>query len=98
MRSVTVGAVLATATPGGITIESERRVSTRCELGVIDGASGRWAGRAINRESSIESGASTTPITEAWAIKSAAVGYVIAAAAITTITATNIQGRVRTGK
>ncbi len=97
-RSVTVGEVLPAAPTGGMMIESVRGVNTRCELAVMDGASWRRVGRAINRERSIESRASTTPIAEAWAISSAAVGYAIAAAAIMMIAKTNIEGLVRTGK
>ena len=87
VRSETVGAVLAAATDGG----HYDRIGTRCEHSLRTGRDRRrqraasWA-EPSNRERSIESGASTTPIAEAWAINSAAVGYAIAAAAITTMT------------
>jgi hypothetical protein len=91
VRSVTVGAVLPAAATGGMTIESARGVSIRRELGAKVCVNGRRPGPAINRVSSMETGASTIPMAVAWAISKAAVGYAMAVAAITMITATSVQ-------
>ena len=65
VRSVTVGAVLAPATTGGMTIESARGVNIRRELGAKVCVNGRRLGPDVRRQSRIERGASTNPMTEA---------------------------------
>ena len=73
MRREAVGAVLA-AENGGTNIGSVRGITIRCELGETMGTTEVRAGRAANRESTNETAANTTPMSEACASSRAAVG------------------------
>jgi hypothetical protein len=63
MPSDAVGAVLAVAT-GGISIESARGVSCRCEL-PLESVTCQALGRAVKRAKNTDIAATATPSTEA---------------------------------
>ena len=92
-----MGAVLAVATTGGMTIESVRGAITRCVLPPLIAGAQRVGLRRRN-DINMAMALNKTPRADACAKKSAAVGNAIAARTIAPIIVMPIHGRLATGR